>query len=250
VLLTGATGTLGRQLLPRLVAAGHGVRALSRRPQPAATANVEWVIADLHNRDQVGAVVAGSDVVVHCASSMRGDRLSTRNLIEAARGAGAPHIVYVSIVGCDRIPLGYYRDKGACEQLLERSGLPVTILRAAQFHDLLRRLFTAQRHLPVLLVPSHTRFQPVDAGEVADHLVAAVNGRPVGRLPDLGGPEVVDAVDLARRYLRVTGRRCSIAPLRVPGKVGAALRAGENLAPLHADGRITFDQFLAASSHD
>jgi hypothetical protein len=54
----------------------------------------------------------------------------------------------------------------------------------------------------------------------------------------------------ARRYLRTTGRRCRIAPLRVPGEVGAALRAGEDLAPLHADGRITFDQFLAASSDD
>jgi uncharacterized protein YbjT (DUF2867 family) len=247
VLVTGATGTLGRQFLPRLIAAGCGVRALSRRPRPARDFDVDWVVADLRSGGGLGAVLAGTDLVVHCASAPRGDETAARNLIDAARRAGSPHIVYVSIIGCDRIPLGYYQSKRACEQLLERSGLPVTILRATQFHDLIRRLFTAQRCMPGLIVPSRTRFQPTDAGEVADHLIGAASDEPGGRLQDLGGPEVIDAVELARRYLRATRRRRAVASLRVPGEVGAALRAGANLAPEHADGRITFERFLAAS---
>jgi uncharacterized protein YbjT (DUF2867 family) len=91
------------------------------------------------------------DVIVHCASG-RGDVTAGRNLIRAAQAVGSPHLVLISIAGIDRVPLRHYRAKLATERLTQASGLPWTILRATQFHDLILRLFTAQARLPVLAV--------------------------------------------------------------------------------------------------
>lgn len=249
VVVTGASGTLGRQLLPRLVAAGYDVRAVSRQPRAGADA-VSWCVADLRAGTGLDAAVSRADVVVHCASAQRGDETAARKLIDVMqREHTAPHLVYISIVGVDRMPVGYYGSKLAVEQAIARSGVPYTILRATQFHDLLLRLFTTQRRLPVLLVPASARFQPIDTGEVADRLGQLAAAEPAGRVNDLGGPQVIEARDLARRYLQATGRRQAIVPVHVPGKIGRSLRCGAQLAPEHSDGRLTFENFLAAQSH-
>jgi uncharacterized protein YbjT (DUF2867 family) len=244
-LVTGATGTLGRQLVPRLVAAGRDVRALSRRAHAAEEARVEWVVGNLRGGTGQERAVTGVDAIVHCATSQRGDLDAARQLLRAAARAGSPHLVYVSIVGIDRVPVGYYRTKLAVERLVADSGLPFTILRATQFHDLILTMFSTQRRLPALLVPARTSVQPVDAGEVADRLTELVAGGPARRVADFGGPEIRDSGDLARRYLRAFGRRRAVLSVPVPGKIGRALRDGGQLAPAHAAGQLTFDQFVA-----
>lgn len=248
ILLTGAAGTLGARLLPKLVAAGHDVRAVSRRPHGSGGDGAEWVVSDLRAGTGLDAAVARVQVIVHCASAQRGDLVAAGHLLEAARHAGSPHLVYISIVGVDRVPLGYYRTKLAVERLVVDSRLPFSILRATQFHDLVLRMFTLQHRLPLLLVPAGTSVQPVDAGEVADRLVQLAAAEPAGRVADLGGPEVLDGVDLARSYLRASGRHRPMVPVLVPGKTGRSYRAGMHLAPGHADGHITFEQFLAAKT--
>ena len=83
-------------------------------------------------------------MVVHCASNPRRPRqdlAAARNLIAAARRAGSPHVIFMSIVGVDRVPYGYYQVKLEVERLIEQSGLPWTVLRATQFHDLLCYIF-------------------------------------------------------------------------------------------------------------
>jgi uncharacterized protein YbjT (DUF2867 family) len=96
--------------------------------------------------------------------------------------------VYVSIVGVDRIPYGYYRAKLATETVVEESGLPWTILRATQFHDLIRRIAGVLAKSPVVPVPAGVRFQPVDVHEVAARVVELATGTPAGRVDDMGGP--------------------------------------------------------------
>ena len=61
----------------------------------------------------------------------------------------------------------------------------------------------------------------------------------------MGGPQVLPFAEIARAYLRATGKRKLLLPLRVPGGVGAALRAGYNCVPERAVGRVTFAEFLA-----
>jgi uncharacterized protein YbjT (DUF2867 family) len=154
--------------------------------------------------------------------------------------------MYVSIVGVGRVDMSYYRAKLACEQLVERSGLPWTIQRTTQFHELIVWMCTSQRWLPVIVMPSGVSFQPVDVGEVAARLAALADAPPAGRRPDMGGPEVRPAADLARAYARSRSSRRPVVSVPMPGAGIRGYREGGHLTPEHADGRITFDQFLAA----
>jgi uncharacterized protein YbjT (DUF2867 family) len=245
ILVTGATGRLGRLVVARLRADGHRVRTMSRRPCPPGYTG-DWVTADLRTGRGVDDAVAGAEAVVHCATlpARAEEARLAATLVRAAQRVGGPYLVYVSIVGVDRVPLGYYQGKLAAERLVERSHLPYAILRATQFHSLLDQLFGYAARLPVLPVPDFP-VQPVDAGEVAARLAELVVGAPAGRVPDLGGPQVRGAGELARAYLAATGQRRPLWPIRLPGRVFGAYRAGGHLAPDHATGTITFEQYLA-----
>lgn len=245
ILVTGGTGTLGRPLVQHLVAAGSAVRVLSRRPAPAGQDTAgRWATADLKTGRGLDAAVAGAEVIAHCATG-RGDVAAARNLIAAAKRAGRPHLVYISIVGVDQLPVGYYKSKLDVERQVAGAGLPWTVLRATQFHQLIVRGCEVLARLPVMLVPAGTSFQPVDAAEVAVRLAELTSGPAAGRVPDIGGPEVLGAADLARAYLRARGRSRPVLPIRLPGAAFAGFRSGANLAPGHRAGRVTFAQFLA-----
>ncbi len=170
---------------------------------------------------------------------------AARHLIEAARRAGRPHLAYISIVGIDRMPFAYYKSKLAAEGQVESSGLPWTVLRATQFHDLILRGCQALARLPVMPVPARTSFQPIDASEVAGRLAELAVGPAAGRVPDMGGPEVRGFAELARSYLAASGRHRPVLPVRLPGAVSASFRRGDHLTPDHAVGRKTFEQFLS-----
>ncbi|MEU5889596.1 NAD(P)H-binding protein [Streptomyces sp. NPDC047461] len=239
ILVTGGTGTLGRLLAERLRADGHEVRVLSRHAQPYAVDLREGGAA-------LDAAVEGVDTVVHCASTQTGgDEKAARNLIAAARRAGVGHLVYISIVGVDRVPFGYYRSKLAVERQVEESGLGWTVLRATQFHDLLVRMFRAMAKSPVMVVPAGVSDQPVEVAEVADRLAGLAAGSPAGRVADLGGPEVRSFESLARAYVKATGRRRAVVNVPLAGKAYRGFRAGGHLAPERAVGKGTFEEYLA-----
>jgi uncharacterized protein YbjT (DUF2867 family) len=248
ILVTGGRGVLGRPVVERLLAAGHDrVRTTSRRPRPDER-GPEWVTADLRTGQGVDAAVAEVGTIIHCAGfkSRKAEVETTGTLVRAAlRAEQPPHLVYISIVGIGRIPLGYYRGKLEAEQLIEASGLPFTILRATQFHELVRVMMAVLAKAPVMLVPA-VGIQPVDVGEVADRLVELALGEPAGRVPDIGGPQPRDARDLARSYLRATGRRRPVLGVRLPGRIFRALRQGDNMAAGAPFGRRGFEDYLAA----
>jgi uncharacterized protein YbjT (DUF2867 family) len=242
ILVTGGTGTLGREVVRRLLAAGQDVRVLTRRHRPAA--EHAWAVGDLASGEGIAGAVDGVATIVHCATSGRGDAAATRRLADAAKAAGVTHLLYISIVGIDAIPMFYYRAKLDAEQVVEGSGVPWTILRATQFHDLVATMSSAQHRLPVLFALSGVRFQPIDTGTVADRMIELALAPAAGRVPDIGGPEVRTSADLARAYLAATGRKRPVVSLRLPGKIFRALRAGANLTPQHATGKIAFEEFL------
>jgi uncharacterized protein YbjT (DUF2867 family) len=243
ILVTGGTGRLGRALVPRLLSAGSAVRVLSRAPSPEEGR----FRGDLRTGEGLETALDGAGTIVHCATvNGRKDIDITRHLIRAALRVGRPHLVYVSIVGVDRVNLPYYRAKSACEQLLEHSGLPWTIQRTTQFHELIVWMCATQRWLPAILMPSGVSFQPIDAGEVAARLTELAGAPPAGRAPDLGGPEIRPVVDLACAYARSRSLRRPVVPVMMIGPGTRGFRDGAHLTPDNADGRITFDQFLAA----
>ncbi|MDA3649608.1 NAD(P)H-binding protein [Saccharopolyspora indica] len=245
ILVTGGTGTLGSVVVRRLLDAGQDVRVLSRRPGSTG-ADREWATGDLRTGEGIDAATSGVDVIVHCATTLSSkDVAATERLIGAARRNGEPHLIYISIVGVDRVPLFYYRAKLEAEESVMDSGLPWTILRTTQFHDLVARTISVQRRSPVIATLAGVNFQPIDVRDVAARLAELATGGPAGRVPDMGGPEVRSHGDLARAYLAATGRRRPVLPIRLPGAVVAGYRRGGHLAPDRAVGRVTFSDFLA-----
>ena len=253
VLVTGGTGTLGRLVVARLRDAGCDVRVLSRHRHEGGD-GIEFVTGDLATGEGIEPAVDGAGTIVHCAGGSKGDEDKARNLVRAASRAGAAHLVYVSVVGADRIPIvsrvdramfGYFGSKLAAERIVADSGLPFTTLRATQFHDLILTVAQQMAKLPVIPVPAGFRFQPIDAGEVAARLTELALGEPAGLVPDMGGPRAYPLADLLRGYLRARHRHRPIVPLRQPGKAARALRAGANLAPDQAVGHRTWEDFLA-----
>jgi uncharacterized protein YbjT (DUF2867 family) len=186
--------------------------------------------------------LAGVDAVVLATSGFR-DTTALRAVLAAA--PASTHLVYVSIVGIDDIPMPYYAQKLAAERELTASGRPFTILRATQFHDLARTLVRALATPPVMLVPGGLSMQPVSAADVGTRLAALATAEPAGRAPDMGGPEVLTVQDLARAYLDAAAKNRRIVPVRLRGRMMRALAAGANLTPEHADGTQTFAEFLA-----
>ncbi|MER6432289.1 NAD(P)H-binding protein [Streptomyces sp900105245] len=239
ILVTGGTGTLGRVVTDELRAGGHEVRVLSRHARPYAV--------DLREGGPgLDTALAGVETVVHCASSPRGgDEKAAAHLIEAARRATVGHLLYISIVGVDRVPFGYYRSKLAVERQIEDSGLGWTVLRTTQFHDLVVSVLRGLAKSPVLVLPAGVADQPVEVTEVARRLAELAIAAPAGRVPDMGGPQVRSFDSLARSYLRATGRRRPIVRLPLFGKAYGAFRAGGHLAPDHAVGKVSFEQHLA-----
>ncbi len=252
-LVTGGTGTLGRLVVPRLRDAGRTVRVLSRHSRDAGE-GIEFVTGNLDTGEGIDAAVAGAEIIVHCAGSNAGDDKKTLNLVRAASRAGVRHLVYISVVGADRVPVessldramfGYFASKLAAERVVAESGLPWTTLRATQFYDLILLVARQMARLPVMPLPAGTRFQPVDASEVAARLVELALSTPHGLVPDIAGPKVYTTAELLRAYLRASHRHRLIMPVWLPGKAARAIRHGANLSPARAVGRRTWEEFLA-----
>jgi uncharacterized protein YbjT (DUF2867 family) len=253
ILVTGGTGTLGRLVVARLREAGHTVRVLSRRSHEVGE-GIAFVSGDLATGEGIEAAVAGTGIIAHCAGSSKGDEAKARHLVRAASRTGARHLVNISVVGADRIPVvsavdramfGYFASKRAAERVVEASGLPWTTLRATQFYDLLLLVARQMAKLPVIPLPAGFRFQPVDAGEVAARLAELALGEPLGLAPDFGGPRIYTTGELLRGYLRAVGKRRPIVPLWLPGKAARAVKAGVILSPDRAVARRTWEEFLA-----
>jgi uncharacterized protein YbjT (DUF2867 family) len=244
MLVTGGTGLLGSQVVPLLRQAGQAVRVLSRHDRQPVD-GVEHTAVDLLTADGIDHALKGVRTVLHLAGGPKGDDVSTRNLLQAAQRAGTvEHLILISVIGADAVPIGYFARKAEAERIVATSGIPYTILRAAQFHDLALRTVRAMAKAPVLLAPSGVRWQPVACGEVASRLAHLALGKPAGRVPDLAGPRTYTLEELQRSYLAAMGKRRMRLPIHVPGKLGKAYRSGANLTLGAPAGSETWEQFL------
>lgn len=244
ILVTGGTGTLGRLVVARLAAEGSDIRVLSRQERENAP-GIEYVKGDLATGEGADEAVVGIETIIHCAGSGRGDEVKTKNLVQAASKAGTRHLVFISVVGADRAKFSYFTSKLEAERIIEASGIPWTTLRATQFHDFILMIVKFLAKMPVMPVPTGARFQPVDAGEVAERMVELAQGAPAGLVPDMAGPRVYTLKEMVRQYLQAAHKRRLTMPLPLFGKGARSLKEGANLALDRALGRRTWEEFLA-----
>jgi uncharacterized protein YbjT (DUF2867 family) len=239
IAVAGGTGLVGRLVVDAARGRGHDVVVLARSEGVDLTTG-----AGLADR------LAGVDVVIDTSNRATHERAEaeaffggvTRTLLAAESAAEVGHHVALSIVGIDDVDTDYYAGKRVQERVLAEGEVPWSVLRATQFHEFAEQALHFVSVGPFSLVPRMLS-QPVAAQEVAVALVEIAEGEPVGRAPELGGPERLQMVGLARR---VAGRRRVIG-VRVPGAAGRAMRSGA-LCPTGPGprGRITFDEWLAS----
>ena len=239
ILVTGGTSGPGRPTVEKLRAAGHDVRVLSRQPGPG------HVVGDLATGAGLAEALAGVDTVVHLATNRTKDLPDTQRLLAAATSAGVGHLVFLSIVGVDRIPYGYYVDKVASERAIAESGIPFTVLRATQFHSFPGEILAM---LGGHLFLRGVSVQPIGVEDVATRLVELATAAPAGRVADIGGPEILTAPDILSRLQRAGRANRAVLSLALPGRTFAAFKTGHHLTGVPGYGTQTFDVWLASGA--
>lgn len=231
VAVVGGTGVVGSLVVQELAARGDEVRILSRRPPRQVPPGVSHRPVDLAAGEGLTEGVEGIETVVDAANELKKAKAvlveGARRLLEAEAAAGVGHHVAISIVGCDRTPVPYYRVKVAQEEAVAAGPVPWSTLRATQFHNLLDWVFQSaarRRVAPVGGIP----IQPVDPAVVARRVVEIVHSEPGGRVPEVAGPRVERIGDLSRVWREQRGGRLLPVPIAIPGKLGRALR-GESI---------------------
>jgi uncharacterized protein YbjT (DUF2867 family) len=221
IAVSGGTGLVGRLVMDAVRSAGH---------QPVLLARSVGV--DITTGAGLDRALAGSSAVIDVSNLSTTNRTraitffetGTRNLLAAGLRAGVTRHVALSIVGVDRVDLGYYAGKRHQEALVLAAGVTGSVLRATQFHEFAVQLLDRIRG-PIVPVP-RMRSQPIAAREVADALVRLAVQEPVGSAPDLAGPQVLEMPDLVRQLLHSRESRRIVLPVRVPGSAGRAMASG------------------------
>jgi len=228
--VTGATGFVGSALMARALAAGHTVRALTRRPQPAR-AGVTWIEGDLA---RPGTLVEGADVVVHVAGVVNaptpagfvtGNVDGTATILAAAAAAGVARFVHVSSLSAREPHLSLYGEsKRDAETLVEASDHDWAIVRPAAVYgpgDMeMRDLFRAARFGLALLPPSG-RMSAVHVDDLARLLLTLAGGGPAHALYEVDDGRAWTHAAFARAIGDAVGRH--VLPIHLPA---ALLRLG------------------------
>ncbi|HEY7046848.1 MAG TPA: NAD(P)H-binding protein [Jatrophihabitantaceae bacterium] len=226
VLVAGASGFVGRRLGPALEQAGHEVRAMTRRPEGYRGAG-QAVQGDVTDVESLVAAACGCEVAYYLVHSLdrvsfeREDAAAAEAFGTAALQVGLDRIIYLGALGDENDSLSpHLRSRREVEARLSAAGVPVTTLRAGIVvgHGGISWEITRQlvEHLPAMVTPRwvHTRTQPIAVADVVRYLVGVLSvPATAGRAFDIGGPDVMEYVNMLRRVAAIEGRTRVIVPV-------------------------------------
>jgi uncharacterized protein YbjT (DUF2867 family) len=227
ILVTGATGFIGRRLVPALVERGHQVRAMTRRPE-AYDGPGDPVGADVNDPESLTPALEGIEVAYYLVHSLddadfeRKDAEAARAFARAAAEQGVAQIIYMGGLGDDGDLSAHLRSRRQVEGLLGETGVPVTVLRAAIVvgaggisWEITRQLV---KNLPAMVVPkwATTMTQPIALDDVIRYLVGVLGQEAaLGQTYEIGGPDRLTYVDMLR-LAAAEGRGRKVLILEVP----------------------------------
>lgn len=228
VAVIGATGFVGRHIVPRLVEAGYAVVAVSRAGarRPDWPSAVQTRAADVETGRGLTEALRGADVVVHLVAIPRESGRRTfenvnvrgvERVLEAARANGIGRILHLSALGVTGEPrFAYLSSKFRGEQLVRESGLEWVVFRPSLlfgpgdgFFNLIKTTLTWWSP-GIVAIPGHGRetFQPLHVDDLAQAVTAAVaDPERTGSVYELGGPEKVTYREIVDHVMRATGKR-------------------------------------------
>jgi len=267
LLITGATGFIGRRLLVRLAESGYEVRALlrpsPRNPKIPQGVPIQVTVASLSDQRGLRSALLGIDRVIHLATAThRGgpgdiatvDVEGTRNLCLAAADAGVEHLLFLSHLGADRSSAyPVLRAKAEAEESIKASGVPYTILRTGL-------AFGVEDHLTVplamllavspliFLLPGDgaTLLQPIWVEDLATCITWGLDDPSLrGMVIEIGGPEFVTYRQLVERVGHFAGYVRFLVPARQP-YLRMAAKLMEWLLPAPPETTFNLD-YLAAN---
>ena len=249
VLVTGGSGTLGREVVSRLLSHHYETCILTSKENTVMPGNSRIFVGDLGKNTGLKEALNNIDVVIHCASnpkkSLEVDVEGTRNLINAIDKNKTRHIIYISIVGVDKSNYPYYKTKVAVENMIKEGSIPYTILRTTQFHNLVLNIISGLETIDgIINVPQGMKFQSIDVGEVASYLLELVKENGCGLLPDRSGPEILSIGGMVKSYLEISGQNNSFKLCEIKNERNDMFSSGINLCPSNKYGKISWSQFL------
>jgi uncharacterized protein YbjT (DUF2867 family) len=231
VLITGATGFIGKLLSRRLMAEGYTVRCMVRKRADGIPVGVETVQADMLQPLTLGPALEGVDTAFYLVHAMSGgrsgfarrDREAAENFVAAAAKAGVRRTIYLGGLGETGDDLsGHLKSRLEVADILKKGRFATTFLRAAIIlgaggasFEMVRSLV---KRLPVMITPRWvtTRCQPIAVGDVIAYLAGCLaDERTNGRTFDIGGPEVLTYKEMMERFGRIEGRNLFILPVPV-----------------------------------
>jgi uncharacterized protein YbjT (DUF2867 family) len=246
IVVIGGTGLIGSKTIPILRQGGH--EALAASPNTGV---------NTITGEGLKEALAGAQVVVDLANAPSWEdkavleffETSGRNLLAAEAAAGVRHHVAVSIVGTDRMPdNGYFRAKVAQEKLIEKSGIPYTIIRSTQFLEFIKGIADSSADGNKVRIPPGL-FQPIAADDVAAIVAEVALAAPRNGIVEIAGPERAPFSEIVARYLKAVGDRREV--VRDPEARYSGGRVEErSLVPLGEArlGRIGLDEWVRRSA--
>jgi uncharacterized protein YbjT (DUF2867 family) len=234
-LVFGASGYIGSNLVPALLAAGHRVRATARNVEVLEArgwTGVELVRADALDPASLAPALAGVDTAYYLVHSMAAgrdfaalDRQAAENFARAAAQAGVRRIVYLGGLIPPNPRSQHLKSRAETGEVLRRFPVPVTEIRAGMIigpgsaaYEVIRDLVN---HLPVMTTPSwvRSRSTPIALPDLLGYLVTVADiDAAAGRILDAGGPDAVTYEEIMRCYGRLVGRtpRIIAVPVLTP----------------------------------
>ncbi|MFQ5409131.1 MAG: SDR family oxidoreductase, partial [Anaerolineales bacterium] len=252
ILVTGATGFVGRALVPRLADMGADLRCLIRpseqNPQLPRGVPVQVAVASLPEFRGIRAAMVGVDTIIHLAGSewrgspaalMQVDYEGSRKLLEAAVEAGVRRIVYISHLGADRASAyGLQKVKGLIEEFIRKSGISHTIIRSAIVYgaeDHFTNLLAMLLHVAPGFFPvpgtGKVQLQPLWVEDLVTCIEWCLDEPGyINQTYSVGGPEFLSFNQIVKHVMERTGRRRPIIPVPAP-YLRALIKVAERIVP-------------------
>ncbi len=219
ILLTGATGAIGSELLPKLLSLGHEVVVLSRKPFKVSHANVFVIQGDLMNAITLPKDIDVAFYLVHSMTKEQKnfaliEKKSAEHFVSALKNTQAKQIIYLSGIANEAQHTGHIDSRLIVEEILKSSEIPTTILRAGiivgEKSASFKIILDLVKRLPIMTPPKwiHNLCQPIAMEDVIYYLTHVIlHSDSFGQTYDIGGPDILSYKDMLLGCAAALGKR-------------------------------------------